>query len=60
MANRAREFQFDVFLSHSAKDETVVRRPAERMQPAGLRVWFDGIIRPGGRHLSPARRVTFA
>ena len=34
-------FQFDVFLSHNAKDKPRVRRLAERLQQAGLRVWFD-------------------
>src|ERR1019366_4346572 len=34
-------FQFDVFLSHNAKDKPRVRRLAERLKSAGLRVWFD-------------------
>jgi hypothetical protein len=41
-------FQFDVFLSHSAKDKAVVRDVAERLRKDGLRVSFDeGEIRPG-------------
>jgi len=35
------QFQFDVFLSHNAKDKPRVRRLAERLKQAGLRVWFD-------------------
>jgi GTPase SAR1 family protein len=35
------EFQFDVFLSHNSKDKPRVRRLAERLKLAGLRVWFD-------------------
>jgi hypothetical protein len=35
------KFQFDVFLSHNAKDKPRVRRLAERLKSAGLRVWFD-------------------
>src|SRR5262245_12632546 len=35
------QFPFDVFLSHNAKDKPRVRRLAERLKQAGLRVWFD-------------------
>jgi hypothetical protein len=35
------EFEYDVFQSHSAKDETVVRPLAERLQQDGLKMWFD-------------------
>lgn len=43
-----RKFSFDVFLSHNSKDKSLVRRLAERLQSAGLRVWFDEwVIRPG-------------
>jgi len=35
------EFQYDVLLSHSSKDKTVVRVVAERLRADGLRVWFD-------------------
>jgi hypothetical protein len=42
------EFQYDVFLSNSAKDKAVVREIVERLKGAGLRVWFDAWeIRPG-------------
>jgi len=42
------EFQYDVFLSHSAKDKTVVRELAERLRKDGLKVWFDeSEIKPG-------------
>ena len=34
-------FQYDVFLSHNAKDKPRVWRLAERLRQAGLRVWFD-------------------
>lgn len=34
-------FQYDVFLSHNHADKPKVRRLAERLQAAGLRVWFD-------------------
>ena len=42
------DFQYDVFLSHSAKDKTVVRPLAERWQVAvrqHLKVWFDEWVR---------------
>src|SRR6185295_2077954 len=32
---------FDVFLSHHSGDKPRVRRLAERLKAAGLRVWFD-------------------
>lgn len=35
------KFQFDVFLSHNGKDKPRVRKLAERLKSAGLRVWFD-------------------
>ncbi len=38
----AEVFQYDVFLSHSAKDKAVVRDVAERLRSDGLKVWFDG------------------
>jgi WD40 repeat protein/GTPase SAR1 family protein len=34
-------FKFDVFLSHNKKDKPRVRRLADRLKAAGLRVWFD-------------------
>jgi len=43
-----RNSEHDVFFSHSAKDEAVVRRLAERLRKEGLRVWFDAQgIQPG-------------
>jgi hypothetical protein len=37
-----------VFLSHSSKDNAVVREIAERLRADGLRVWFyDWELRPG-------------
>ncbi len=42
------EFQFDVFLSHSAKDKAVVRGVAERLRKDGVKVWFDEwVLKPG-------------
>src|SRR5882672_6752828 len=42
------EFQYDVFLSHSAKDKPVVREVAERLRKDGLKVWFDEwVLKPG-------------
>jgi len=42
------EFQYDVFLSHSAKDKTVVRELAERLRKDGLKVWLDEwVLKPG-------------
>ncbi|ABW27178.1 TIR domain-containing protein [Acaryochloris marina] len=44
----AANFQYDVFLSHSAKNKDVVRKIAERLKSAGVKVWFDEwSIRPG-------------
>ena len=41
-------YRYDVFLSHSSADKTVVRELAEQLRAAGLRVWFDAWnIRPG-------------
>jgi hypothetical protein len=37
----ADNFSYDVFLSYNAKDKPRVRRLAERLKEAGLRVWFD-------------------
>jgi small GTP-binding protein len=37
----ADNFSYDVFLSHSSKDKTVVRAVAERLKTDGLEVWFD-------------------
>nr|VFK22966.1 MAG: WD40 repeat [Candidatus Kentron sp. MB]VFK26571.1 MAG: WD40 repeat [Candidatus Kentron sp. MB]VFK74542.1 MAG: WD40 repeat [Candidatus Kentron sp. MB] len=35
------DFAYDVFLSHNAQDKPRVRRLAEKLKQAGLRVWFD-------------------
>ncbi len=41
-------FDYDVFLSHSAKDKDVVREVAERLKSDGVRVWLDEWeIKPG-------------
>ena len=41
-------FQYDVFLSHSAKDKPVVRAVAERLRKDGLKVWFDEWVLKAG------------
>ncbi len=42
------EFEYDVFLSHSAKDKPVVRELVARLKRDGVRVWFDEEqIKPG-------------
>src|SRR6266581_9099822 len=44
----AETLAYDVFLSHSAKDEEIVRAIAERLRADGLRVWFDAWeLKPG-------------
>jgi hypothetical protein len=44
----AKDFQYNVFLSHSSKDKTVVRELAARLQRDGARVWLDEEqIKPG-------------
>jgi small GTP-binding protein len=44
----ADDFTYDVFLSHSSKDQVVVRAIAERLRADGLRVWLDDWeLRPG-------------
>jgi len=41
-------YQYDVFLSHNSKDKPRVRRLAEKLRSADLRVWFDEwVIKPG-------------
>jgi hypothetical protein len=48
MSHLPEEFEYDAFLSHSAKDKPVVREIAERLREAGLRPWFDEwAIKPG-------------
>lgn len=42
------EFLFDVFLSHSSKDKSIVRPLAERLRKDGVKVWFDEwVLKPG-------------
>lgn len=44
----AGSFTYDVFLSHNSRDKPQVRKLAERLKKAGLRVWFDDwVIKPG-------------
>ena len=48
MNSQPQTFSHDVFLSHSAKDQAVVRPLAERLQADGVKVWFDkGVLKPG-------------
>jgi small GTP-binding protein len=43
-----KDFDFDVFLSHSTKDKAVVLDIAKLLRADGLRVWFDAWqIKPG-------------
>jgi GTPase SAR1 family protein len=45
MADR---FTYDVFLSHNLRDKPRVRKLAEDLRAAGLRIWFDEwVIKPG-------------
>jgi len=46
------EFQYDVFLSHSAKDKAMVRELAERLRTDGLKVWFDESVLKAGDSIS--------
>ena len=48
MLQTSEGFPFDVFLSHSSKDKTVVRELAGRLKADGLRVWLDEwVLKPG-------------
>src|SRR4051794_14898518 len=41
-------FTYDVFLSHNSKDKPRVRKLAEDLRDAGLRMWFDEwVLKPG-------------
>ena len=40
--------QYDVFLSYSSKDRTIVCAVAERLRVDGLRVWFDEWVLKAG------------
>ncbi|MBF0380410.1 MAG: toll/interleukin-1 receptor domain-containing protein [Magnetococcales bacterium] len=35
------KYEYDLFLSHSSKDKSVVRPLAERLDKDGVKVWFD-------------------
>lgn len=48
------EFDWDVFLSHTADDKPRVARLAERLDAAGLRVWFDRDSIDGGQDIVSA------
>jgi len=42
------QFQYDVFLNHSAKDKSAVRPLVERLRKDGLKVWFgEWELKPG-------------
>jgi hypothetical protein len=45
------EFEYEVFLSHSAKDKAVVRDVAERLRKDGMKVWFDELVLKPGDHI---------
>src|SRR3954447_15231554 len=42
------QLDYDVFLSHSAKDKAVVRPLAERLRNDRLKVWFDEWVLKAG------------
>ena len=42
------DFQYDVFVSHNAKDKPRVRRLAERLKATGVRVWLDDCVIQAG------------
>lgn len=42
------EFKYDVFLSHNHADKPRVRRLAERLKAAGVRVWLDDWVIQAG------------
>jgi hypothetical protein len=50
-------FTHDVFLSHSAKDKTIMRAVAERLRADGLRMWLDDWEVGPGDSLSPGERA---
>ena len=52
-----KEFQYDVFLSHSTKDKAVVRPLAERLRADGVKVWFDEWVLKPGDSLSSGERA---
>ncbi len=46
------KFIYDVFLSHNQADKPKVRRLAERLRSAGVRVWFDEWVIKAGDIIS--------
>ncbi|TLU87712.1 MAG: TIR domain-containing protein [Chlorobium sp.] len=48
----AASFLYDVFLSHNQADKPKVRRLAERLRSAGVRVWFDEWVIKAGDIIS--------
>lgn len=45
----SREADFDVFVSHNARDRSIVERIAERLTKSGIRPWLDRwAMTPGG------------
>ncbi len=54
------DFQYDVFLSHNQADKPRVRRLAERLRAAGLRVWFDEWVIQSAEGPSPVGRERVA
>jgi hypothetical protein len=48
MADITDTFIYDVFLSHNQADKPQVRRLAERLRSAGVRVWLDEWVYKGG------------
>ena len=55
----ADSFPYDVFLSHSAKDKTVVRDVAERLRKDGLRAQSEsGWIKMADTPVGAYRSVT--
>ncbi len=46
-----KNFEFDVLLSHSSKDKPRVRKVAELLRAAGLKVWFDEQEIAYGEHI---------
>lgn len=45
-----KQFDYDVFLSHSSKDKPFVSKVAENLQKLGLKVWFDAWM-PAGSNI---------
>lgn len=48
----AKIFEYDIFLSHSAKDRAIVCKLADRLKADGLRVWLDQWIISAGDPIS--------